>query len=97
MTIPDTPQTTESSTRVTRQSAKTSINVIHEESQDSEDGSDSPRINPIMTNSIIKWKGLTKPHPHYHLQTTAPNLALEDRELDFNIFNANNGLVWVNF
>ncbi|QHO00646.1 uncharacterized protein DS421_13g408220 [Arachis hypogaea] len=67
MTIPDTPQTTESSTRVTRQSAKTSINVIQEELQDSEDGLDSPRINPITTNSITKWKDLTKPYPHYHL------------------------------
>ncbi|QHO53414.1 uncharacterized protein DS421_2g47760 [Arachis hypogaea] len=54
MTIPDTPQITESSTRVTRQYAKTSINVLHEESQDSENGSDSPRINPIMTTFVTK-------------------------------------------
>ncbi|QHN96833.1 uncharacterized protein DS421_18g622130 [Arachis hypogaea] len=90
MTIPDTPQTTKSSTRVTRQSAKMSINVLQEESQDSDNGSDSPRINPIMTTSITKWKGLTKPHQHYHLQNTAPDLALVDRELGFNNFNVNN-------
>ncbi|QHO38279.1 uncharacterized protein DS421_4g118980 [Arachis hypogaea] len=94
MTIPDTPQTTESSTRVTRQSAKTSINVLHDESQDSDNGSDSPIINPIMTTSITKWKGLTKPYQHYHLQNTAPDLVLEDRELGFNIFNANNVYEW---
>ncbi|QHO12985.1 uncharacterized protein DS421_15g511580 [Arachis hypogaea] len=94
MAILDTPQTTESSTRVTRQSAKTSINVLHEESQDSDNGSDSPRINPIMTTSITKWNGLTKPYQHYHLQTTAPDLALEDRELGFNSFNANNVYEW---
>ncbi|QHN78422.1 uncharacterized protein DS421_19g661240 [Arachis hypogaea] len=94
MTISDTPQITESSTRVTRQSAKMSINVLYEESQDSDNGSDSPRINPIMTTSITKWKGLTKPHQHYHLQNTAPDLVLEDRELGFNSFNANNVYEW---
>ncbi|QHO07205.1 uncharacterized protein DS421_14g461580 [Arachis hypogaea] len=94
MTIPNTPQTIESSTRVTRQSAKTSINVLHEESQDSDNGLDLPRVNPIMTTSITKWKGLTKPHQHYHLQNTALDLALEDRELGFNSFNANTVYEW---
>ncbi|QHN77177.1 uncharacterized protein DS421_19g650380 [Arachis hypogaea] len=94
MTIPDTLQTTKSSTRVTRQFAKTSINVLREESQDSNNGSDSPEINPIMTTSITKWKGLTKRRQHYHLQNTAPDLALEDRELGFNSFNENNVYEW---
>ncbi|KAL4315411.1 hypothetical protein AHAS_Ahas15G0182400 [Arachis hypogaea] len=89
MTIPNTPQTTESSTRVNMQSAKTSINVLCKESQDSENESDSPRINPIKTTSITKWKGLTKPRQHYHLQNTAPDLALEVKELGFNSFNSN--------
>ncbi|QHO07204.1 uncharacterized protein DS421_14g461570 [Arachis hypogaea] len=69
-----------------RQNLKSSIFKQDSESQDSDNGSDSPRINPIMTTSITKWKGLTKPHQHYHLQNTAPDLALEDRELGFNRF-----------
>ncbi|KAL4344684.1 hypothetical protein AHAS_Ahas11G0203000 [Arachis hypogaea] len=47
-----------------------------------------------MTTSITKWKGLTKPHQHYHLQNTTHDLALEDRELGFNSLNANNVYEW---
>ncbi|QHN77888.1 uncharacterized protein DS421_12g366820 [Arachis hypogaea] len=92
MTLPETPQTTKSSTRVTRQFAKATINVIHEESQYFEESLDSPKFNPIMITSITKWKDLTKPFTQSH--TTVPSLALEDRELAFNNFNSNNVNEW---
>ncbi|QHO12369.1 Polyprotein [Arachis hypogaea] len=47
-----------------------------------------------MTNSMTKWKGLTKPSAHSYNRISAPDLALEERELGFVSFNTNNVYEW---
>ena len=66
--------------------------VNQEESQESDLQSDqeSAKACPILTNSITKWKGLTKT---YSQPMVAPDLAL-DQDSRFNSFNANNVYEW---
>ncbi|XLR44175.1 hypothetical protein S83_028835, partial [Arachis hypogaea] len=40
------------------------------------------------------WKGLTKPSTYGYNRVSAPDLALEERELGFVSFNANNVYEW---
>ncbi|QHN96756.1 uncharacterized protein DS421_18g621390 [Arachis hypogaea] len=47
-----------------------------------------------MTNSLTKWKGLTKPSAYGYNHVSTPDLALEERELGFVSFNANNVYEW---
>ncbi|QHO38766.1 uncharacterized protein DS421_4g123240 [Arachis hypogaea] len=99
-TIPETPTNSgESTSRIQTRSSK-AINALgkdsNESSSDQSDNSDksSLKVSPIMTNSITKWKGLTKPSAYGYNRISAPNLALEERELGFVSFNANNVYEW---
>ncbi|QHO38330.1 uncharacterized protein DS421_4g119420 [Arachis hypogaea] len=47
-----------------------------------------------MTNSLTKCKGLTKPSAYGYNRVSAPDLALEETELGFVSFNANNVHEW---
>ncbi|XLS75089.1 hypothetical protein HN51_031954 [Arachis hypogaea] len=63
-----------------------------EQSDDS--GKASFKVSPIMTNSLTKWKCLTKPSMHGYNRVSTPDLSLEERELGFVSFNANNVYEW---
>ncbi|QHO49643.1 polyprotein [Arachis hypogaea] len=90
-----------------KQSLKTSIlkqqstiNALSLESNEScseqsdDSGKSSLKISPILTNSLTKWKGLTKPSTYGYNRVSTPDLALEERELGFVSFNANNVYEW---
>ncbi|XLU27230.1 hypothetical protein S245_063296, partial [Arachis hypogaea] len=88
-------QSSDSETRSSK-----AINAIGQDSNDSssdqsdDSGKSSLKVSPIMTNSIPKWKGLTKPSAYGYNRVSAPDLALEERELGFVSFNANNVYEW---
>ncbi|QHO07431.1 uncharacterized protein DS421_14g463650 [Arachis hypogaea] len=99
-TVSETPTNSgESTSRIQTRSSK-AINAIGHDSNDSSscqsDDSDksSLKVSPIITNSLTKWKGLTKPSAYGYNRVSAPDLALEERELGFVSFNANNFYVW---
>ncbi|QHO00749.1 uncharacterized protein DS421_13g409080 [Arachis hypogaea] len=99
-TIPETPTNSgESTSRIQTRSSK-AINALdqdsNESSSDQSDDSDKStlKVSPIMTNSMTKWKGLTKPSALSYNHISAPDLALEERELGFVSFNANNVYEW---
>ncbi|QHO20237.1 uncharacterized protein DS421_11g336170 [Arachis hypogaea] len=99
-TIPKTPTNSgESTSRIQTRSSK-AINALgHDSNESSSDQSDdsgksSLKVSPIMTNSITKWKGLTKPSAYGYNHVSAPDLALKERELGFVSFNANNVYKW---
>ncbi|QHO27124.1 polyprotein [Arachis hypogaea] len=99
-TIPETPTNSgESTSRIQTRSAK-AINALGLESNEScseqsdDSGKSSLKISPILTNSLTKWKGLTKPSTYGYNRVSAPDLALEERELGFVSFNANNVYDW---
>ncbi|QHN93462.1 uncharacterized protein DS421_17g592880 [Arachis hypogaea] len=99
-TIPETPtNSSESTSRIQTRSSK-AINALgHDSNESSSDQSDdsgksSLKVSPIKTNSITKWKGLTKPSAYGYNRVSAPDLALEERELGFVSFNANNVYEW---
>ncbi|XLT58255.1 hypothetical protein HN873_050859, partial [Arachis hypogaea] len=99
-TVPETPTNSGESTSWIQTHASKAINSLNqdsnESSSDQSDDSDksSFRVIPIMTNSMTKWKGLTKPSAYNYNRVSAPNLALEERELGFVSFNANNVYEW---
>ncbi|XLT51433.1 hypothetical protein HN873_044037 [Arachis hypogaea] len=76
------------------------VNALCHESNDSfsEQSDDSHKsslkISPILTNSLTKWKDLTKPSAYNYNHFSAPDLAVEERELGFVSFNANNVYEW---
>ncbi|QHO12875.1 uncharacterized protein DS421_15g510670 [Arachis hypogaea] len=99
-TVPETPTNSgESTSRIQTRSSK-AINALdqdsNESSSDQSDDSDKStlKVSPIMTNSMTKWKGLTKPSAHSYNRISVPDLALEERELGFVSFNANNVYEW---
>ncbi|QHO27126.1 Movement protein [Arachis hypogaea] len=99
-TIPETPTNSgESTSRLQTRSSK-AINALGLESNEScseqsdDSGKSSLKISPILTNSLTKWKGLTKPSTYGYNRVSAPDLALEERELGFVSFNANNVYEW---
>ncbi|QHN86322.1 uncharacterized protein DS421_16g545170 [Arachis hypogaea] len=99
-TIPETPTNSgESTSRIQTRSSK-AINALaqdsNESSSDQSDDSDKStlKVSPIMTNSITKWKGLTKPSALSYNRMSTPDLALKERELGFVSFNANNVYEW---
>ncbi|QHO20437.1 polyprotein [Arachis hypogaea] len=99
-TVPETPTNSgESTSRIQTRSSK-AINALGRDSNESSsyqsDDSDksSLKVSPIMTTSITKWKGLTKPSVYSYNRVSAPDLALEERELGFVSFNANNVYEW---
>ncbi|QHO16231.1 uncharacterized protein DS421_10g301860 [Arachis hypogaea] len=99
-TVPETPTNSgESTFRIQTRSSK-AINALgHDSNESSSEQSDdsgkaSLKVSPIMTNSLTKWKGLTKPSMHGYNRVSALDLALEERELGFVSFNANNVYEW---
>ncbi|QHO34698.1 uncharacterized protein DS421_9g269130 [Arachis hypogaea] len=99
-TIPETPTNSgESTSRIQTRSSK-AINALGLEPNDScseqsdDSGKSSLKISPILSNSLTKWKGLTKPFTNGYNRVSAPDLALEERELGFVSFNANNVYEW---
>ncbi|MED6148711.1 hypothetical protein PIB30_055438, partial [Stylosanthes scabra] len=100
-TVPETPtNSSESISRIQTHSSK-AINIIDQESSESSDSDQSQnsnettlKVSPIMTNFMTKWKGLTKPFTHNYNCISALDLALEERELGFVSFNANNVYEW---
>ncbi|QHO49641.1 uncharacterized protein DS421_1g15740 [Arachis hypogaea] len=86
-TIPETPTNSgESTSRIQTRSSK-AINALGLESNEScseqsdDSGKSSLKISPILTNSLTKWKGLTKLSTYGYNRVSAPDLALEEREL----------------
>ncbi|XLS51942.1 hypothetical protein HN51_012619, partial [Arachis hypogaea] len=82
-TVLETPTNSgESTSRIQTRSSK-AINALDQDSNESfsdqSDNSDKStlKVSPIMTNSITKWKGLTKPYPHSYNRISASNLAIE--------------------
>ncbi|QHN92674.1 uncharacterized protein DS421_17g585860 [Arachis hypogaea] len=99
-TVAETPTNSgESTSRIQTRSSK-AINSLdqdsNESSSDQSDDSDKStlKVSPIMTNSMTNWKGLTKPFTHSYNCISAPDLALEERELGFVSFNTNNVYEW---
>ncbi|XLR54171.1 hypothetical protein S83_004843, partial [Arachis hypogaea] len=99
-TVPETPTNSgESTSRIQTRSSK-AINALGHESNEScskqsdDSGKSSLKVSPIMTNSLTKWKGLTKPSAYGYNRVSTPDLALEERELGFVSFNANNVYEW---
>ncbi|QHO06753.1 uncharacterized protein DS421_14g457500 [Arachis hypogaea] len=98
-TVPETPNSGESTSRIQTRSSKAVNALCHESNDSSSEQSDdshksSLKISPILTNSLTKWKGLTKPSVYSYNRVSAPDLALEERELGFVSFNANNVYEW---
>ncbi|MED6196741.1 hypothetical protein PIB30_050222 [Stylosanthes scabra] len=100
-TVPKTPTNSgESTSRIQTRSSKAACALNKESNESSEsDISHSTcqsnlRVSPIMTNSLTKWKGLTKPFTSNYNRISALDLALEERELGFVSFNANNIYEW---
>ncbi|XLS44964.1 hypothetical protein HN51_001829, partial [Arachis hypogaea] len=99
-TIPETPTNSGESTSRIQTRASKAINALGLESNEScseqsdDSGKLSLKISPILTNSLTKWKGLTKPSTHGYKRVSTPDLALEERELGFVSFNANNVYEW---
>ncbi|MED6129566.1 hypothetical protein PIB30_109153 [Stylosanthes scabra] len=90
----------ESVSRIQTRSSKAAC-ALNKESDESSDSDQSRstsqsniRVSPIMTNSLTKWKGLTKPFTSNYNRISASDLALEERELGFVSFNANNVYEW---
>ncbi|QHO07564.1 polyprotein [Arachis hypogaea] len=89
----------ESTSRIQTCSSK-AINALGHESNESsseqsdDSGKTSLKVSPIMTNSLTKWKGLTKPSAYGYNRVSAPDLVLKERELGFVSFNANNVYEW---
>ncbi|QHO56759.1 uncharacterized protein DS421_3g76470 [Arachis hypogaea] len=99
-TIPETPTNSgESTSRIQTRSSK-AINALCHDSNEScfekndDSGKSSLKVSPIITNSPTKWKDLTKPSAYGYNRVSAPDLALEERELGFVNFNANNVYEW---
>ncbi|MED6122214.1 hypothetical protein PIB30_037644 [Stylosanthes scabra] len=100
-TIPETlTNSGESISRVQTRASK-AINAFNQDSSETSDSEQSQssnqstlNVSPIMTNSITRWKGLTKPFTQSYNRMSAPDLALEERELGFVSFNANNVYEW---
>ncbi|XLU71253.1 hypothetical protein S245_030306, partial [Arachis hypogaea] len=99
-TVPETPTNSgESTSRIQTRSSK-AINALgHESNESCSEQSDDSRksslkVSPIMTNSLAKWKGLTKPSTYGYNRIFALDLALKERELGFVSFNANNVYEW---
>ncbi|XLU80029.1 hypothetical protein S245_003449, partial [Arachis hypogaea] len=93
-TVPETPNSGESTSRIQTRSSKAVNALCHESNDSSSEQSDdshksSFKISPILTNSLTKWKGLTKPSAYGYNRVSAPDLALEERELGFVSFNSN--------
>ncbi|KAL5161934.1 hypothetical protein HKD37_07G019133 [Glycine soja] len=93
--IPETPQTSENTSKMVTRSTSKLINVINEDSdQDSENATEigsvsEKNINPINSKH---WK---TPSKLYYQRPTAPNPLLEERgENNFNSFSANNIYEW---
>ncbi|KAH1188242.1 hypothetical protein GmHk_U059792 [Glycine max] len=93
--IPDTPQTSENTSKMVTRSTSKLINVINEDSDQTSDntteiGSVSEKnINPINSKH---WK---TPSKLYYQRPTAPDLLLEERgENNFKSFSANNIYEW---
>ncbi|QHO19904.1 uncharacterized protein DS421_11g333170 [Arachis hypogaea] len=99
-TVPETPTNSGESTSSIQTRSSKAINALGHDSNDSssdqsdDSGKSSLKVSPIMTNSITKWKGLTKPSAYGYNRVSAPDLALEERELGFVSFNANNVYKW---
>ncbi|XLU70958.1 hypothetical protein S245_030011, partial [Arachis hypogaea] len=95
-TIPETPTNSgESTSRIQTHTSKTINNLNQDSNESSSDQSDDSdksflKVSPIMTNSMTKLKGLTKPSAYSYNRVSAPDLALEERELGFVSFNAKN-------
>ncbi|QHO57790.1 uncharacterized protein DS421_3g85320 [Arachis hypogaea] len=86
-TVPETPTNSgESTSRIQTHSSK-AINSLGNDSNESsseqsdDSGKSSLKVSPIMTNSLTKWKGLTKPFAYGYNRVSALDLALEEREL----------------
>ncbi|QHO34764.1 uncharacterized protein DS421_9g269770 [Arachis hypogaea] len=86
-TIPETPTNSgESTSRIQTHTSKTINNLNQDSNESSSDQSDDSdksflKVSPIMTNSMTKLKGLTKPSAYSYNRVSAPDLALEEREL----------------
>ncbi|QHO34762.1 uncharacterized protein DS421_9g269750 [Arachis hypogaea] len=86
-TIPETPTNSgESTSRIQTRTSKTINNLNQDSNESSSDQSDDSdksflEVSPIMTNSMTKLKGLTKPSAYSYNRVSAPDLALEEREL----------------
>ncbi|QHN82497.1 uncharacterized protein DS421_20g696390 [Arachis hypogaea] len=79
-TVPKTPTNSgESTSRIQTRSSKV-INALGHDSNDSssdlsdDSGKSSLKVSPIMTNSITKWKGLTKPPAYGYNRISAPEV-----------------------
>ncbi|MED6222196.1 hypothetical protein PIB30_062035 [Stylosanthes scabra] len=89
-TVPETPTNSgESISRIQTRSSK-AINAFNQEPSETSDSDQSQsskqttlKVSPIMTNSMTRWKGLTKPFTQSYNRMSAPDLALEERELGF--------------
>ncbi|QHO57621.1 uncharacterized protein DS421_3g83790 [Arachis hypogaea] len=87
-TVPETPTNSGESTSRIQTRASKAINALNQDSNESssDQSNDSDKsflkISPIMTNSMNKWKGLTKPSACSYNRVSALDLALEERELD---------------
>ncbi|QHO28621.1 uncharacterized protein DS421_7g218280 [Arachis hypogaea] len=99
-TVPETlTNSGESTSRIQTRSSK-AINALgHNSNESSSEQSDdsgkaSLKVSPIMTNYLTKWKGLTKPSIHGYNRVSALDLGLEEKELGFVSFNANNVYEW---
>ncbi|QHO01386.1 uncharacterized protein DS421_13g414590 [Arachis hypogaea] len=99
-TVPETPTNSgESTSRIQTRSSK-AINALDQDSNESSSdqsddfGKSTLKVSPIMTNSMTKWKGLTKPSTLSNNRISAPDLAFEERELGLVSFNAINVYEW---
>ncbi|QHN81872.1 uncharacterized protein DS421_20g690740 [Arachis hypogaea] len=99
-TVPKTPTNSSESTSRIQTRASKAINALNQDSNESssdqsdDSGKSSLKVSPIMTNSMTKWKGLTKPSALSYNRMSAPALALKERELGFVSFNAHNVYEW---
>ncbi|QHN81876.1 uncharacterized protein DS421_20g690780 [Arachis hypogaea] len=86
-TVPETPTNSGESTSRIQTRASKAINALNQDSNESSSdqsdhsGKSSLKVSAIMTNSMTKWKGLTKPSALSYNHMSAPDLALEEREL----------------
>ncbi|KAL5193846.1 polyprotein [Glycine soja] len=93
--IPETPQTSENTSKMVTRSTSKLINVINEDSDQNSDNTteiesvSEKNINPINSKH---WK---TPSKLYYQRPTAPDLLLEERgENNFKSFSANNIYEW---
>ncbi|MED6127172.1 hypothetical protein PIB30_085585 [Stylosanthes scabra] len=89
-TVPETPTNSGKSISQIQTRSSKAINALDQESSESSDSDQiqssnqtTLKVSPTITNSMTKWKGLTKPFTHSYIRISASDLALEERELAY--------------